>query len=329
MSASEIRKSKVVLRGVTATSVAAAVQECMEGCNWESWVERNATVVIKPNLCTAVPEKVAAANTDAAITEAVCEVLLSRTKRIYVGESDLLRQKAQDAFAASGYLDLARRLGVELVNFSETPCVRCKCERVGEIELPRILLEADVFITLPVLKTHALTYFTGALKNQWGCVPSYHDRTVHHGLINTLLASLHRILRPKLALMDGILGMEGRGPVNGEPRVLNVILASQDAVALDATAMRVVGLEPYRARHVVMAAKQGLGRMRLEEIEVDGDWQAHATQFKPARRDWANAAMFHLCRYPWFVRHIVENDRVYYPVRSVVQLARKWGVLGG
>lgn len=325
----ELEKSTVILRGVAHGSISGIVRECLELCHWDRWVGRDATVVIKPNLCTAVPEKVAAANTDRAIAEAVCEVLLSRTKRIYIAESDLLRQKAREAFEVSGYVDLARKLGVELVNFSEVSWVRTQCEPVGEIELPRLLLESDVFITLPVLKTHALTYFTGALKNQWGCVPRYYDRNVLHRFIDPLLASLLRVLRPKLALMDGIVGMEGRGPVNGKPRRLNVILASRDLVALDATAMRLVGLDPHRARHIVLAARQGLGRISFDEIEVDGEWERHATQFEAPVRDWANEAAFYMAQYPWFVRHILENDSVYYPLQGFVRFLRKVGVVGG
>jgi uncharacterized protein (DUF362 family) len=324
----ESGKSTVVLRSTADRSVSEVVQECLSFCSWRSWVERDALVVIKPNLCTGVPEKIEMSNTDPRITEAVCELLLTRTKRIYIGESDGLRQKAQNAFAASGYVDLARRLGVELVNFSEAPWARVKCEPAGEIELPRLLLEADVFITLPVLKTHALTYFTGSLKNQWGCLPQY-DRILLHKYLDRLIVSLHRVLRPKLALMDGIVGLEGRGPTNGKPRRLDVILASRDAVALDATAMRLVGLEPKRARHVVLAAEQGLGTVRKDEIVVDGDWERHATQFEPAILDVAISAMNYMSRYRWFVKHMLERDHIFYPIRAFVQLLRKVGVVEG
>ena len=320
--------SRVVLRGVSGRRVCDVVAECMQACAWEQLVPRDATVVIKPNLCTAVPEKADASNTAPAITEAVCELILTRTRRLIIGESDGLRQKAQEAFAVSGYVEMARRLGVELVNFSESPRKPVECEPAGTIELPRVLLEADVFITLPVLKTHALTYFTGALKHQWGCLPQ-HDRILVHKYLDPLLATLHRVLRPKLALMDGIIGMEGRGPANGKPRRLDVILASRDSVALDATAMRLVGLEPQQSRHVVLAAKRGLGRVASADIEVDGDCERHRTQFEPAVLDKAIAAMNYMSRYRWFVKYMLERDSVFYPIRSFVQLLRRVGVVEG
>lgn len=319
--------SKVVVRGVAARGVRAAVRECLERCGWEEWVGRDARVVIKPNLSTAVPEKAEASNTAVEITEAVCELLLSRTSRVYIGESGHLRQNPWQAFETSGYVEMARRLGVELVNFSEGPTVRVRCEPAGELPMPKLLLEADVRINLPVLKTHALTYFTGALKNQWGCVPDCRDRLRFHRSLDRMLCSLQRLLRPAFILMDGIVAMEGRGPVNGTPRRLDVVLASRDAVALDATAMRLVGLDPGRARHVAIAAKQGLGRFSAAEIEVDGDWQRPARQFVPPPRDLVNGAMFFVTQYEWFVRYILANDRIYYPIRDFVQLLRRSGLV--
>ena len=246
-------KSRVFLHGMEGTSVAAVVRQCLQDCDWESWVKPGSTVVIKPNVCSAVPEIVDVANTGVDVVAALCEALKTRTNRICVGESGHMRQTPWEAFAASGYVEMAKRVDVELANFSEEPRVPVNCDPVGIIELPKRVMEADVFITVPKLKTHALTYFTGTLKNQWGCVPLYEDRLRFHLYIHKLLASLHAVFRPKMSLMDGILAMEGRGPVAGATRKLGVMLASQDGVALDASAMRLIGLEVSRSEHVVYA----------------------------------------------------------------------------
>lgn len=318
-------KSKVVLRSLAQRPVADAVRECMEACGWEKAVPRGARVAVKPNLCTTVEEKLEMSNTDPRITEAVCEVLVERAGHVSVVESDSLRQTADEAFELSGYPAFARRLGVELVNLTRSPWRKVASDPVP-MELPEVLLDADVFVTLPVLKTHALTYFTGALKNQWGCVPR-HDRILLHRHINGLLVSLQRLLRPALAVMDGIVAMEGRGPVSGLPRRLDLLLAGRDAVALDAAAMRLVGLEPERARHVVMAASAGLGKVAADEIELDGEWERFACRFIPAAMDPALAAMDYMSRYRWFVRHALERDTIFYPVRAVVQVLRRAGIV--
>lgn len=239
-----------------------------------------------------------------------------------------MRQKTSDVYAATRYHTLAE-LGVELVNLSELPTTRVDCPPVKQVELPTLLLQADAFITLPKLKTHALTYFTASLKNQWGCIPHYNDRIRYHGFINEMLSSLHRLLRTRMSLVDGILAMEGRGPVAGPSRQLNIIMAGEDVVAVDATAMRLVGLQPQRSKHVVIAAQKGLGHIAAQDIKVNGDWDEYATQFKPAPKDWANTLTFKLTRYPWFMNHILGNDKIYYPARYIVKFLRRAGVLGG
>jgi uncharacterized protein (DUF362 family) len=324
------KQSRVVVRSVAERPLAQAVRELMEQFAWESWVPRDAVVVLKPNVCTAVADIVVGGNTNPAVVRAVCEVLKTRTRRIYIGESRHLRQTPWQSFEAAGYTKLARELDVELVNFSEGPLTEVDVPPVGKIKLPKLLLEADAYINIPVLKTHALTYFTAALKNQWGCVPDHYDRLRYHRKISPMLASLQRILHPQLVVLDATYAMEGRGPVAGRVRQLNTVLASSDAVALDATAMRMVGLDANRARHVKLAAKQGLGEFEAANISVDGDWElCRVTDFQPPPRDVANTAMFFLTSHDWFTKKIYGNDRIYNPIRDMVKFLRRKGVFGG
>ena len=320
-------KSKVVLRSVTNRPLVDIIHQCLTSCGWDNWLKPGDTVVIKPNCCTAVPDKVLACNTDVAVMRALCEVLLTRTKRIFVGESGHMRQKPWQAFAASGYNEMARDLGITLVNFSEGPVTTVEISPAGKIGMPRQLLEADAYINVPVLKTHALTYFTGALKNQWGCLPDYRDRLRYHRSLDALLPAIQKLLAPKLVIMDAIVGMEGRGPVNGQVRRLDALLASEDAVAIDATAMRLVGLATSKCRHLSIAGAQQLGNLAEERIEIDGNWDQVVTKFAPPPRDIANTAMFFATQYPWFVKYILGNDKVYYPIRDAVVFLRNSGLV--
>lgn len=325
----DTQKSRVILRGTKDGGVAAAVRECMELCEWRRWVPRGGTVVLKPNLCTAMPEQIESSNTKLEVTAAVCEVLQGHTNRISVVEADHIRQTTEQVYAATGYTELQKRYGVSLLNLSKMPTVNCRCEPIGDVALPQILLECDAFISIPVLKTHALTYFTGVLKNQWGCVPIALDRIQHHGAIHEMLSSLHRLFHPQFSVVDATVCMEGRGPVAGKARRLDAVLASQDGVALDATCMRLVGLDPSLSRHVVYAAKQGLGHLEAKDIEVDGDWKRFATQFEPPPKDRLNTLMFKFSKYRWFTKYILGNDVVYYPVRATVKLLRRAGLVSG
>ena len=89
-------KTKVVMRSVLGRSMAEVVRECLELCDWEHLIARDAAVVLKPNLCTIVPDQMEKSNTDIALTRAVCEILLTRTKRIYIGEAEVLRDRIRN-----------------------------------------------------------------------------------------------------------------------------------------------------------------------------------------------------------------------------------------
>ncbi|MGC1601571.1 MAG: DUF362 domain-containing protein, partial [Candidatus Acidiferrales bacterium] len=147
MGLNQPEKSRVILRGTRDNGVAAAVRECMEFCEWRRWVPRNGTVVVKPNLCTAIAEQIESSNTKLAVTEAVCEVLLEQTNRISVVEADHIRQTTEHVYDATGYNALEKKYGISLVNLSKTPMVECQCDPIGEIGLPRMLLECDAFIS--------------------------------------------------------------------------------------------------------------------------------------------------------------------------------------
>jgi len=291
---------------------------------WQSLVPNSARIVIKLNLNTAEPEKIESANTSSALVEALCTVLQTRTHDITLVEAHGYRHPAEEAFRVNGIFDLTERTGVKVVNLSREPCRDVGNSLLGP--LPEIVLDADILITMPVIKTHALTYFTGALKNQWGCIPRY-DRIALHWALDQLIVELQRILKPKLCIMDGIIGVEGRGPTGGKPRKLGIILGSTDAVALDATAMRLVGLDPTKARHVVLAGKAGLGKLGRADIEVHSDVEPDWQPFEPAKLDWAVAGMNRLSKYAWFRCCILEVDPIFQAGKRTVNILRQIGLV--
>jgi hypothetical protein len=122
--------------------------------------------------------------------------------------------------------------------------------------------------------------------------------------------------------MDGLVVMQGRGPINGYPIDLNVLLASRDPVALDATGMRLLGLEPLTSQHVVHAESIGLGTLRAEKITVDGPFAEVATKADPAIEDWAIKLMNRVSRSPFLTRNLLLNDGIFYPIRRAVNAVR-------
>jgi uncharacterized protein (DUF362 family) len=313
--------AKVIIRRANRTNPLPVVRELLEGCGWREIVPPRAKVVIKPNLCTERKEQIHTANTSIRVLRAVCEVLQERTPDITVVESDGARYPVEAAFKNNGVYALAAEMGLKVLNLSRDELLGVPDARMAGFGMSRTWLESDVFITLPVLKTHATTVFTGALKNQWGCIPRY-DRILLHKYLHELIVEVNKLRPPTLTLMDGLVGMQGRGPINGYPIDLNVLLASRDPVALDATGMRLIGLEPTTSRHVLHAQSVGLGTLREEEITIDGPFAGLRTVAEPATEDWAIKVMNRVSRSPFLTKYFLLNDGIFYPVRRTVSFIR-------
>jgi uncharacterized protein (DUF362 family) len=314
-------KSTVYLRRAERTNPLRAVRELLEACRWEDVVAPQATVVVKPNLCTERVGQIHTANTSLAVLRAVCEVLKTRAGRITIVESNGARYPAEAAFENNGVYRLAEELKLEVRNLSKDVLVETGDPRMKGFGMAKTWLEADAFITLPVLKTHGTTVFTGALKNQWGCIPRY-DRILLHKHLHELIGEVNRIKPPVIALMDGLVGMQGRGPINGYPIDLNVLLASRDPVALDATGMRLIGLEPATSRHVVHASRLGLGRFEADAVDVDGPFAEVKVKAEPSAEDWAIRIMNQVARSEFLTKNVLLNDGIFYPVRRTVIILR-------
>ena len=240
---------------------------------------------------------------------------------------DGARYPAEATLESNGVYTLAGELGVKVLNLSKDELVTCrrlhligKRSRHGAEDLAR----GRRIPSIPRAQdTHHRTVFTGALKNQWGCIPRY-DRILLHKHLHELICAVNALRPVTLALMDGLVGMQGRGPINGYPINLNVLLASCDPVALDATAMRLIGLEPTTSQHIVQAERISLGYQSESKIEVDGPFADLQTKVEPGVEDWAIRLMNRVAQSPFLTKHFLLNDGVFYPVRRVVNLGRRF-----
>jgi Pyruvate/2-oxoacid:ferredoxin oxidoreductase delta subunit len=126
------------------------------------------------------------------------------------------------------------------------------------------------------MKTHSYTRMTGAVKNQYGCIPGFLKKIYHIRLPNSfdfsrLLVALNLCLKPRLYVMDAIRAMEGNGPNGGDPFVLGCLLFSTDPVALDAVMCTLVELDPLYVPTMSAGRDRGLGTYLMDEIETVGD----------------------------------------------------------
>jgi uncharacterized protein (DUF362 family) len=315
-------RSRVIIRSVAGRPLDEVIGEIFSFCNVSGSVGRSTKVLIKPNLCTERADMKHTANTSLAVVESVVKHLRDLTPHITIGEADGARYTVEQAYETNGIYGLVERYGVAAVNFSREEQVPVPNEALGKWSFARQFLETDYFITLPALKTHATTVFTGSLKNQWGCVPRK-DRLIWHKHLDRLLSDIAALVPARLSIMDGIVGMQGRGPINGYPINANLVVGGSDEVAVDATSMRLVGLDPYSSGHVRLAAERGIGTIAEDDIEIDGDFDRLRVTIEPAVQDWAIKLLNLFSRSEFITRTFIMNDNLFYPVRSVVVKMRR------
>ena len=243
---------------------------------WDHLIRPGDRVFVKVNHLPPPSSPERAIVTHPIFVEAVLDLLKETGASITVGDD--IQSSDVDGFHISGYRAMCERAGVKLVNFKQSGFVevRCNGHRLEAVHLAKPVVEADVIINLPKLKTHSLTLLTGGVKNLYGTIPSG-LRTRFHGDHPKLedfcqvLVDIFAAAKPALTIMDGIVSMEGEGPAGGKPRNLGFILASRDAVSLDAVAGRIVGLDPGEVRTTRIAHERGVGMGDLHGIEVVGE----------------------------------------------------------
>jgi len=175
----------------------------------------------------------------------------------------------------SGHAAVADQLGIPFADFTTARVLPFpQGHLINQFEIAEGVAASNGLISISKFKTHALTRITGAIKNQFGCIPGvrkaeFHSLMPNADLFSQMLVDLNLLLKPHLYIMDGIIAMEGNGPRNGTPRRMHVLLFSTDPVALDATVCRMVDLDVRMVLPLVHGEAFGLGTTR--NIEYLGD----------------------------------------------------------
>ena len=235
-------------------------------------------VVLKPNLVEFDPAGVI--NTHPAVISAAIDAFRRLGAReILVAEGPGHRRDNEYLLTASGLWDALRQRDVEYVdlNFDDTRAVVMGSHftRLRQLMLPQSVLDADLLVSMPKLKTHHFAGVTLALKNLFGIIPgaSYGwPKNVLHwaGVPESIVDIQATVPVPQFAIVDGIVGMEGNGPLQGQAKRAGVLLFGDDLVATDATAARLMNIEPSRVRYLAMADRF-LGNVALERITHIGE----------------------------------------------------------
>ena len=147
--------------------------------------------------------------------------------------------------------------------------------RFGKLYLPNTVLGADLLVSMAKMKTHHWTGATLSMKNLFGTVPSgvygWPKNVLHWAGIHECIADLHAAFPRQFAIVDGIVGMEGDGPIQGAPKSAGVLVAGDDPVAVDATCCRIMQIDPYRIGYLRLAAGGRDSHMMERNIRQIGE----------------------------------------------------------
>jgi uncharacterized protein (DUF362 family)/Pyruvate/2-oxoacid:ferredoxin oxidoreductase delta subunit len=238
------------------------------------FVKPGERIILKPNvLIGSAPEKCVC--THPAVLKAVGKLFLEAGIIVSCGDSPAFGSTGFNTRIA-GLKQVADELGIPMEDFSKGTAVSYKEGiLIKRFVIADCVLKADGLVSLPKLKTHGLTRLTGAVKNQFGCVPGFLKNQQHARMADpynfaAMLVDLNTLLKPRLYIMDAIMAMEGNGPRNGRPRKIGALLLSNDPIALDTIACKIINLNPAFVPTCALGEKAGLGTCRIENIEVVG-----------------------------------------------------------
>jgi uncharacterized protein (DUF362 family) len=235
------------------------------------------TVVLKPNFVEFDPG--AAINTDPRLIAAT--VLAMRklgAAEVTVAEGPGHRRDTQFVVQSSGLLEVLHDVDAPFVDLNSAPLVARRLHSsftdLKELWLPQPIVDADIVVSMPKMKTHHWAGVTLSLKNCFGCVPGrvygWPKNVLHWAGLTEAIVDVSAAVRPHLQIVDGIVGMQGNGPIQGMPMQAGMLVFGADPVATDVTAARLMGFDPARVPSIAEAARF-LGQGDPEGIDQVGE----------------------------------------------------------
>ena len=239
-----------------------------------AFVKPGDRVLIKPNLLkAALPAD--AVVTHPEVLRAIIRLVREAGAVALVGDSPGFGELRR-VCEKSGIMDVIEEEGAALAEMSEAVQLK-NSGQFHRFEIARDALEADAIINVPKFKTHGMMTLTGAVKNLFGCIPGrrkvqWHFNTgVNRDAFARMLVELCALIKPRLTVMDAIVGMDGNGPGSGDPRELGLVLAGRDPVAMDVVCGTLVRADPALLYVTRAAAMAGIGETRLDRIQIHGE----------------------------------------------------------
>jgi uncharacterized protein (DUF362 family) len=250
-------------------------------------------VLLKPNVGrVAMPGE--GVTTDPQVVAAAIDVFRQAGAEVFVGESPIVGVKLTEAFETAGMTAVAKQRDCPLIDMDRRRFVKVSIPQgraINSLKVCADVLEADLIVSIPVMKTHMHTGATLSVKNMKGCLWRRSKVDLHmlppiegsdEKPIDVAIADMSSVLRADFAIIDGTVGMEGLGPSAGQAKPMGVVLASNDPLAADAVACRLMGMEAERVPHLRIGAQRGYGVIDFARIAVTPDnWVDWISPFSP------------------------------------------------
>jgi uncharacterized protein (DUF362 family) len=306
-----------VLRAHNAETVALRLSEGLRGCGilprpQEHWV-------VKLNLT--YPEYIPGVVNTGVFIEGLCQWGRdSRVRLTFIeGDGGNGAYSAADTFDGNGVTLIARRYGMDTRSISETPWEWRETDvNAKSVKLPYSPFfrrrEYDRLVSAPLFKTHIFTRVSLGMKNLWGCIPDPYRMYYHHVLDRGIVA-LFKELAPDFSIFDGIYGLRGNGPMDGEPIPLGIIMVASTVPAGEVAALKAMGIDEAEVTHLEVARKAGL-LPQLTDLHWLGTSCDSPLSTFTLRRTVLNHASIVLARAPRLQRLIYHSalSRLIYPI---------------
>ena len=232
---------------------------------------RGKRVVLKPNLVEFDPGTTI--NTHPIVVHAALDAFRAiGAADVRIAEGPGHRRVTLDLAEAAGYFETIPHFEDLFIDLNLDDVSRILLNnpfsRLNSVYFPNTALAADLLVSLPKMKTHHWVGATLSMKNFFGLVPGsvygWPKNVLHWAGIDECIADFHASFPRHFAIVDGVVGMEGNGPIQGNPKPVGVLVAGRDMIAVDATCCRIMKINPHGVRYLRMAG----GPDRLEEASA-------------------------------------------------------------
>lgn len=248
---------------------------------------RGRRVLLKPNLVEFEPASTI--NTNPLLVHAVYEAVRQMgAAKVHIGEGPGHRRNTLDLAEAAGYFQAVPKFEEVFIDLNLDAVSRVRLSRqvsgIQKLYLPNTALAADLLISIPKMKTHHWVGATLSMKNLFGLVPGgvygWPKNMLHWAGINESIIDLHAAFPRQFAVVDGIIGMEGNGPIQGTSKHAGVLVAGSDVRAVDATCCRVMGIDPLKIAYLQPTASSNASLLARDIPQIGENLGLTVTPFQ-------------------------------------------------